>query len=137
MHRGSVSHGDMDGRPQGGLETRILISLSLIGAGIYLVADLVLHAYTASTVLLPICVTNALLRISGHRNDIDGGVALGYFAVFVSAICVGLVFGLLYFPIEHYFIRRRLPKRVLACRMIAAFLFFLLVWLAFPLKETL
>jgi predicted PurR-regulated permease PerM len=62
---------------------------------------------------------------------------MGYIAVFLSAGCAGLIFALLYWPLETWLMRQRFPKRVLAGRMIAAFLFFLVVWLAFPLKEAL
>jgi hypothetical protein len=110
--------------------------LSTIGLAMYLLAWGVFHAYTASTVLIPIMIADLLSKISG-RSAGGGGSGLGYFAVLVAAILSGLLFATLYWPIENWFVRARFPSKVRAGRMVAAFLFFLMVWLTFPLKAAL
>jgi phosphoglycerol transferase MdoB-like AlkP superfamily enzyme len=104
---------------------------------VYFIAWGGFHAYTASTVLFPVLITDFLMRISGRNSAGNGEVALGYFSVLVAAICAGLLFAALYWPIENWLVRNRFPNSVRAGRMMASFLFFLIIWLAFPLKEAL
>ena len=87
--------------------------------------------------MFPIAIYDLLLKIGGHGNAGGNDVAFGYFAIFVAAVCAGLPFAALYWPIENSFVRRRFPNNVRAGRMLASFFFFLIVWLAFPLKEAL
>lgn len=110
--------------------------LSAIGFGVYLLAWGVFHAYTASTVWFPIMIADLLSKISG-RTAGAGGPRLDYLAVLVAAILSGVLFAALYWPIEYWFVLPKFPGRVRAGRMLAAFFFFLIVWLAFPLKEAL
>jgi hypothetical protein len=111
--------------------------ISIIGMAVYFIAWGGFHAYTASTVLFPVLITDFLMRISGRNSAGNGEVALGYFSVLVAAICAGLLFAALYWPIENWLVRNRFPNSVRAGRMMASFLFFLIIWLAFPLKEAL
>jgi len=116
---------------------RSFAMLCVIGMVVYVLAWGGFHAYTVSTVLFPITIYDLLLKVSGHSNPGDSEVALGYLAVFVAAICAGLLFAAFYWPIENSLVRRRFPNNVRAGRILASFFFFLIVWLAFPLKEAL
>jgi hypothetical protein len=116
---------------------RSFAALCVIGAAAYILAWGGLRSYTASTVLFPIAINDLLLKIAGHANAGGNEVAFGYFAVFVAAVCAELIFAALYWPIENSFVRRRFPNNLRAGRMLASFLFFLIVWLSFPLKEAL
>jgi hypothetical protein len=109
----------------------------MIGTVAYLIATVGFHAYTASTTLLPIVISDALLRVSGQRSAGRGEAVLGVLAITIAAVLAGLLFALLYWPIENRLIRPRYPNGVRAGRMIAGFLFFLVVWLAFPISEAL
>jgi hypothetical protein len=111
--------------------------VSVIGMAAYLLAWGGFHAYTVSTVLVPIMISDLLLKLSGRTSAGNSKFAMGYVAVCIAAICAGLLFSALYWPIENWLIRRRFPNGVQVGRMIAALLFFLLVWLAFPLNEAL
>jgi hypothetical protein len=116
---------------------RSFVVLCVIGAAVYILAWGGFRSYTASTVLFPIAIYHLLLKISGHDSTGGNEVALGYFAVFVAATCAGLLFAALYWPIENWFVRRRFPNNVRAGRILASFCFFLITWLAFPVKEAL
>jgi hypothetical protein len=111
--------------------------LCVIGAAAYILAWDGFRSYTASTVLFPIEIYDLLLKVSRQESTPGNEVAFGYFAVFVAATCAGLLFAALYWPIENWFVRRKFPNNVRAVRILASFCFFLIVWLAFPLKETL
>ena len=116
---------------------RSFVILSVIGAAVYILAWGGFHAYTASTVLFPLAITDLLLKMTGRSSSGNDDFVLAYFSVLVAAICAGLLFAALYWPIENSLVRRRLPNRVRAGRILAAFFFFLIIWLAFPLKEAL
>ena len=90
----------------------------------YLLAWGGFHAYNANDALVRIT------RGAGERG-------LGYVAVGLAAIVAGILFAALYWPIESGLVRRKFPNRVWAARLVAGFLFFLLIWLAFPIKEAL
>jgi hypothetical protein len=126
-----------DGSPEQSKRVRSFAVRCVIGAAAYVLAWGGFRSYTASTVLFPIAIYDLLLKISGHDSTGANEVAFGYFAVFVAAACAGLLFAALCWPIENWFVRRRFPKNVRAGRILASFCFFLIVWLAFPLKETL
>jgi hypothetical protein len=80
-------------------------------------------------------IADLLSKVSGGAWG--GSYRLDYFAVLVAAIMSGLLFAAFYWPIENWFVLSKFPEKVRAGRMLAAFLFFLVVWLAFPLKEAL
>lgn len=133
---GDLMNDQLQNKPGAKYRSRFVI-LWMIGSVAYFIAGAGLHAYNVSTVLLPIFLTDVLLRLTGGDPADNGGSTLTHVAVFISAICAGLLFAALYWPIEHFLVRKKFPNRIRAARIIAAFLFFLIVWLAFPLKEAL
>jgi hypothetical protein len=116
---------------------RSFAALCVIGAAAYILAWRGFRSYTASTNLFPIAINDLHLKIAAHVNAGGNEVAFGYFAVFVAAVCAGLLFATLYWPIENSFVRRKFPNNVRARQMLASFFFFLIVWLAFLLEEAL
>lgn len=129
---------NMNDHPQHPLKSQGSFAVvSIVGTAVYILAWGAFHAYTASTVLFPILIADLLLKIGGHSRSGNDQFALNYFAVFLAAICAGLLFAAVYWPLENWLVRRRFPNRVGVGRMTAAFLFLLIVWLAFPLKEAL
>jgi hypothetical protein len=131
--------GETDMQTQLRKHTRLssFVFLTMIGATAYLIATAGFHSYTASTALLPIMIFATLLKVSGQQSAGQGEAALTHFAVVVAALVAGLVFALLYWPIEIHVVRPKYPRGIRAGRMIAGFLFFLFVSLAFPLSEAL
>jgi hypothetical protein len=113
---------------------RLFLIASLVGAVVWLIPTSFFGSVTIMTTVLPIALWSAVAAAGGPPV----ADSVSKLIILVSALLNGVMFGLLYLAC-HRLLRARFPQkqaqRILL--MLIGFGYFLLVWLAFPIAESL